>query len=215
MAQGPPFAPRTPSCHRDYQGRSGARERHLDRGVSRSHSSLLTRSISIMRRLHRSWSSQLPMWASSAASMTPPDRIIGLPANSAMPPDVACGAADAVLDPDAEALERQAADVRIVAHLIAGEADADEGVVDAEIVQRLFPRVVAGRARSDRDRRRPWRVERPLASSRLTRSTVSKKRPRECSYARSRSPDVSCRAGSADQDHIAPLSDEGVRCDSI
>jgi hypothetical protein len=33
MAQEPPFAPRR---HRDNQGRSGARERHLDRGVSRS-----------------------------------------------------------------------------------------------------------------------------------------------------------------------------------
>jgi hypothetical protein len=78
----------------------------------------------------------------------------GLPVNIAVPPDVACGAAVAVLDPDAETPERQAADVRIVAHLIAGEADADEGVVDAEIVQRLFPRAVAGRDRSDRDRRR-------------------------------------------------------------
>jgi hypothetical protein len=50
---------------------------------------------------------------------------IRLPANIAVPPDVACGAAVAVLDPNAETLERPAADVRIVTHLIAGEADAD------------------------------------------------------------------------------------------
>ena len=60
------------------------------------------------------------------------------PANSASLTDRSLRAADDVLDPDAEALERQAADVRIVAHLIAGEADAEEGVVDAEIVQRLY-----------------------------------------------------------------------------
>jgi hypothetical protein len=57
-----------------------------------------------------------------------------------VPPDGARGAAVTVLDLDAETLKRQASDISIVAHLIAGEPDADPGVAHTEIIQRLLPR---------------------------------------------------------------------------
>jgi hypothetical protein len=64
-----------------------------------------------------------------SVKLLPDDRSrqdIDLPAKSAVPPDGARGAAVTVLDLDAETLKRQASDISIVAHLIAGEPDADQ-----------------------------------------------------------------------------------------